>query len=61
MNKKYDLLIHIADIFAIPCFYLLFLYFKDKKKKNFKEYILYLFSITGLILDVLFTYFYFCN
>ncbi len=49
---------HIAAIFAIPLFALLVYYFNNKKKKTIIEYILYLFGISGLIFDTIFTYLY---
>ena len=61
MNKNINLLIHIADIFAIPFFYLLVKYFENIKNKTKIEYILYIFSIIGFIADIVFTYIYFCN
>jgi len=47
---------HIGDIIAIPFFFLSTVYFYRKKNKNRVEYILLLFSISGLILDIYFTY-----
>jgi len=52
MNKNIS---HIGDIIAIPFFYLLIIYFYNIKNKNLLEYILLLFSISGFILDILFT------
>ena len=53
MNKNIS---HYGDILAIPFFYLLVIYFYNIKKKNLLEYILLLFSISGFILDILFTF-----
>lgn len=50
--------IHFGDILAIPFFFLLTLYFMYKKNKTYFEYILYVFSICGLIVDIYFTYYY---
>lgn len=47
--------ITIADILAIPFFILLSYYFYFKKNKTFIEYILFLFSLSGLIIDTYFT------
>jgi hypothetical protein len=47
---------HIGDILAIPFFLLLCIYFYRIENKTPIEYILLLFSISGLILDILFTY-----
>lgn len=47
---------HFGDIIAIPFFLLSTVYFYRKKNKNKVEYILLLFSISGLILDIYFTY-----
>ena len=49
---------NIGDILAIPFFALLCLYFYRIENKTPMEYILFLFSITGFVLDTLFTYFY---
>ena len=48
-------LIHIADIFAIPLFYLLLNYFYNKKYKSNLEILLYIFSIIGFTFDILFS------
>jgi hypothetical protein len=50
------LLSHIGDILAIPFFALMVFYFYNIENKNTTENILYIFSICGLILDILFTY-----
>ena len=47
---------NIADLFAIPFFALLVFYFYELENKNFLEYILFIFSICGFILDIFFTY-----
>lgn len=47
---------HYGDILAIPFFALLIIYFYNIKNKNIMEYLLYFFSISGFILDVLYTY-----
>lgn len=47
---------HYADILAIPFFALLAMYFYNKKHKSIIEYVLLLFSISGFILDILYTY-----
>lgn len=49
---------HIADILAIPFFILLFYYFYKIKNKTVIEYILYMFSFLGVLMDVIFTYLY---
>ena len=51
MNK----IIFIADLFAIPFFYLLYYYFNKKNNKTNIEIILYLFSVIGLVMDTIFT------
>jgi hypothetical protein len=50
-----DKLINIADIVAIPVFLLLVIYFFKKKNKTTLEYILLIFVLLGLIIDVCFT------
>lgn len=46
---------HYGDILAIPFFLLLVVYFYKKKNRTDIENILLLFSIAGLILDIIFT------
>ena len=48
-------LVRIADIFAIPMFILLTFYFITIKTRTNFETLLLIFSISGLILDTLFT------
>ena len=47
---------HYGDILAIPLFALLVIYFYNIEDKSTIEYILLLFSISGFILDILYTY-----
>lgn len=47
---------HYGDILAIPFFALLVIYFYNIENKTIIEYILLLFSISGFILDILYTY-----
>ncbi len=47
-----------ADIIAVPFFALLTYYLYNLKNKTTIEYILLLFSILGLILDTVFSYFF---
>lgn len=49
-------IIPYADILAIPFFALSIIYFYRIKKKGIIEYILLVFSITGFIMDTLFSY-----
>lgn len=49
-------LVHYGDLAAIPFFALLVYYFLKKKNKTIIEYILLLFSISGLLFDIYFTY-----
>lgn len=53
------MIVHIADILAIPFFILLTNYFHRKKNRTIQERILFLFGIIGTILDISFTLFYF--
>ena len=55
----YENISHYGDILAIPFFLLLVIYFLNMKNKTLLEYILLLFSISGFVLDCLFTYLYF--
>jgi len=52
---------HYGDILAIPFFALLVNYFYNIKNKSIIEYVLFLFSIAGLVLDIIFTYMFFNN
>ena len=54
--KFFDNISHIGDIFAIPFFFLLIIYFHQIEHRNTTENILFLFSILGFVLDVFFTY-----
>jgi hypothetical protein len=47
---------HYGDILAIPFFALLVVYFFNIQNKSMIEYILLYFSISGFILDILYTY-----
>jgi len=47
---------HYGDIVAIPFFALLAIYFYTIEHKSRIEYIFLCFSISGLLLDVLYTY-----
>ena len=47
---------HYGDILAIPLFALLVIYFYNIEDKSTIEYVLLLFSISGFILDILYTY-----
>jgi hypothetical protein len=53
---KYNNLSHYGDILAIPFFALLTIYFYNIKNKSILEYILFFFSISGFVLDTLYTY-----
>jgi hypothetical protein len=56
-----DNLSHYGDMLAIPLFALAAIYFYNIKHKTLTEYILLLFSILGLVLDIFFTYEYLNN
>lgn len=47
---------HYGDILAIPFFALLIFYFYNIKNKSILEYLLLLFSISGFVLDILYTF-----
>lgn len=49
---------HIGDILAIPFFFWLSLYFYQISNKTTTEWILMIFAVSGLVLDLLFTYLY---
>lgn len=50
-----DNISHIGDIFAIPFFLLLIQYFAEKPRLTIKEKWLFLFAVSGFILDIYFT------
>jgi len=50
---------HYGDILAIPFFVLLIIYFYNIQHKSMLEYLLLFFSISGFILDILYTYIFF--
>ncbi len=47
---------HYGDILAIPFFALLVIYFYNIENKSAFEYLLFYFSISGFVLDILYTY-----
>ena len=47
---------HYGDILAIPFFALLVIYFYNIEHKSIIEYLLLYFSISGFILDIIYTY-----
>jgi hypothetical protein len=47
---------HYGDILAIPVFALLAMYFYNIQQKSIIEYVLFYFSISGFVLDILYTY-----
>jgi len=49
-------LCHYGDILAIPLFALLVMYFYNIEHKSNIEYVLFYFSISGFLLDILYTY-----
>jgi hypothetical protein len=53
---KYKNLAHYGDMLAIPFFALLTIYFYNIKNKSILEYILFLFSISGFVMDIVCTY-----
>ena len=50
-------LARLGDVFAIPCFFVLAIYFIKKKNKSLLEYLLLIFTVTALICDILFVYY----
>jgi len=54
--KFIDNLSHYGDILAIPFFALSVIYFYNIEQKSVTEYILLLFSLSGFVLDILYTY-----
>jgi hypothetical protein len=56
---NWNKLSHYGDILAIPFFAALIVYFYQITNKSIVEYILLLFSISGFILDILYTIIFF--
>ena len=56
MNRFIGNISHYGDICAIPFFGLLVFYFYKIEEKTPMEYVLYLFSICGFVLDILYTF-----
>ena len=46
---------HYGDILAIPCFFLLIVYFARIEDRTPMEDFLLLFAISGFVLDIVFT------
>ena len=55
-NKIIKCLCNYGDILAIPLFALLVYYFYNIENKSTIEYVLFYFSIIGVIVDTVFTY-----
>jgi len=55
MNRFMRNISHYGDIIAIPFFALLSFYFYQIEEKTDLEYILFFFSISGFILDIIYT------
>ena len=60
-NYSINNLSNFGDILAIPFFALSAMYFYKIQDKSLIEYILFWFSISGLILDILYTYVFLCH
>jgi len=58
MNDTLQKLPHYGDMLAIPFFIWLSIYFIMIEEKTVTEYILMMFSISGAVVDILFTYIY---
>jgi hypothetical protein len=52
---------HYGDLLAIVGFIMLIIYFYNIKEKTTYEYLLFAFSIGGLIADIIFSIIYFSN
>ena len=57
-HKIIDNINHYGDILAIPFFIIMSIYFYNIENKSILEYILFLFSLSGLLLDTIFSYFF---
>jgi hypothetical protein len=60
-NNIMNNLSHYGDVLAIPFFALLVFYFYNIENKSIIEYVLFCFSISGFVLDVLYTYIFFSH
>jgi len=58
-NSWKESLPHWGDIIAIPCFFLIFLYYFTLPNKTLIEYLIMLFNLVTCICDILFTYLYY--
>jgi hypothetical protein len=58
MNRLINKLTHIGDIIATPFFLLMTIYFYYIEDKTNLEILLFLFSLSCLLIDVTFSYFY---
>ena len=56
MKININNLSHYGDILAVPFFALLSIYFYNIENRSVLENILFLFSIAGFVLDILYTY-----
>ena len=54
-NNIMQNLSHYGDILAIPFFALLTIYFYNIENKSLMEMVLLLFSVSGFVLDILYT------
>ena len=59
LNEIMENISSYGDILAIPFFLLLTIYFYNIEKRSVTENILLLFSIVGLVADILFTILFF--
>ncbi len=55
-NITIENIVHYADVLAVPCFLISFLYFYFKQNKTLFEILIMLFLLSGFILDTIFTY-----
>lgn len=58
---KFKHISNYGDFLAIPFFALLIFYFYQLEDKNILEWVLFLFSVSGFVLDVFFTYLFFIS
>ena len=47
---------HYGDMLAIPFFFLLTIYFYNLKEKTPLEYVFLVFSVSGFVMDIFYTY-----
>ena len=58
---KLENISNYGDILAIPFFFMTTVYFYSIQNKSFTEYFIFIFSIFGLLCDIVFTWIFLYN